>query len=407
MEKISIQHVINSLGADGAQHMLLRLLSRLDRSRFDCRVISLLDYAPLLPQFDEIGVPVTFLGMRRRRPAPRHLLGLARVLRRARPQLVQTWLYHADLLGGVAAKLAGNLPVIWNIRHADLSPEANGRSSLYAARACAHLSRCLPETIVCCAESARLSHLEIGYAPEKFEVIPNGFDTDRFRPRYEARARIRRELALPADALLIGSLARFHPQKDHRNLIEAARILRERRRDVHFVLCGAGAGEENAQLQFWLLEAGLVPHFSLLGQRSDLPEIMAAFDLVTSSSRGEGFPNAIGEAMACGIPCVVTDAGDSALLVGSTGLVVPPCHPRALAGAWEQMLALEHAGREQLGLAARRRIVERYSIGAIVERYAELYQRVAGDDRSATPANLAASRHHGRPADERAPARLQ
>ncbi len=313
--------------------------------------------------------------MRQGIPDPRGLLRLTRQIAARRPHLVQTWLYHADLLGGLAAKAAGNRPVFWNIRNGTLEPGASRRSTVLTVRACAWLSRRLPDRIVCCAETARDIHIRFGYAAERMCVIPNGFDIEAFRPDPAARLAVRQELGLPATATLVGLFARFHPQKDHRGFVQAAMLLRREHPDVQFVLCGDGIDGDNGELAGWLAAAGLREGVFLLGRRQDLPRLTAALDLAVSASAcGEAFSNTLGEAMACGIPCVATRVGDAALIVGDTGRVVEPNRPDRLAAAMGELLAAGPGARADLGRRARQRIEERFSLAAVVRRYEALYE---------------------------------
>ena len=208
-------------------------------------------------------------------------------------------------------------------------------------------------------------------------VIPNGFDLAAFKPDAKARTAVREELGISQEALLIGLVGRFDPQKDHRNFVAAAARLRAYCPQVHFLLCGDGVNWNNAELTGWIGEAGLRQQFHLLGRREDMPRLTAALDISsTSSSYGEGFPNVIGEAMACGVACAITDVGDSAFIVGETGLVVPPRDPEALAHAWKKLIEMGPEGRQKLGETARKRILENFSLPDIVARYEALYKEV-------------------------------
>jgi glycosyltransferase involved in cell wall biosynthesis len=374
---IKVTHIIAGLQADGAETVLHSITSRMDANRFENEVISLTDLGPMAARLTASGIPVRALGMRRGVANPLRILQLADWLKKSKPQVVQTWMYHADLIGGTAACLAGKLPVVWGIHHTNLDPDQNKRSTIWTARACAWLSRRLPERIVCCSEASREAHARFGYSEQKMQVIPNGFDLRRFHPDAEARLGLRQELEIPADALLIGMAARFHIQKGHRNFITAAASLHARLPDVHFVLCGKDVDESNSELTAWIKAAGLSTVCHLLGSREDMPRFFAALDVATSSSLSEAFPMAVGEAMACGTPCVVTDVGDSASIVGDTGKVAPASDPEALAAAWQEMLASGPAARQQMGQSARNRVEQRFNIGSIVERYQELYGRIA------------------------------
>jgi glycosyltransferase involved in cell wall biosynthesis len=242
--------------------------------------------------------------------------------------------------------------------------------------ACARLSHWLPARIVCCSEASRQVHRQRGYPADKMLVITNGFDLATFRPDQGARQSVRQELGIPEDAPLIGLVARFDPQKDHRNFLQAAAKLHAQLPESYFLLCGDDLTWENAELVGWIEPVGIRHRCRLLGTREDTPRLTAALDLATTSSAyGEAFPLVIGEAMACGVPCVVTDVGDSAIIVGETGVVVPPRDPQALATGWSQLLLdMSRDERLQLGMAARQRIMERYSMGKIVAQYESLYE---------------------------------
>ncbi len=375
---ISLVCVINALGTGGAEAMLYRLLTQLDHRQFHVRVISLIDIIePFATKIRALGISVETLGMRRGVPNPLYIWRLARWLRAARPDVVQTWLYHADLIGGVAAKLAGNIPVIWSLRHADLSAEGNPWLTRQTVRLCARASRWLPNRIICNSEASRAVHLDAGYAPEKIDVIPNGLDLASYAPDEEARASVRAELAIPPGGLVIGIVGRFHPHKDHQTFVRAAAALARRRADVTFVLCGREVTWENAQLAEWVNAEGIRARVRLLGERADIPRVMASFDVAVSSSFGESFPNVIAEAMSCGVPCVATDVGDSSQIIGSTGIIVPPKNPEALAKGMEELLRVEGGQRRLRGLAARQRIKERFDLPKVATRFESLFRELA------------------------------
>lgn len=357
--------------------MLAKLLSQMPGDHRGSEVISLTDTMALRARIQSLQVPVYSAGMRSRRPSPRALWRLVRRLHTSRPDLVHTWMYHADLIGGIAAVLAGGIPVVWSIRQSSLDRPHLGLSTWAVARSCAWLARWLPERIVSCSQRARLEHERFGYPAERIVVIPNGFDLDAFRPDAAARAELRRELRVPEEAPVIGFLARFHPQKDHRTFVEAAAYLAAKEPSARFLLCGEGVTWDNQELAAWIDRSGVRAAFSLLGCRGDVPRIMAALDLATSSSAfGEGFPNAIGEAMACGVPCVVTDVGDAGYLVGETGIVVPLEDPEALAHGWLRLLRLHSGTRRSLGMLARQRIEYEFNIQSVAKAYLHLYAQV-------------------------------
>mgnify|MGYP001552863608 FL=1 len=373
---MKIVHIITGLSTGGAEMMLYKLLSRMNADEFDSEVISLTDAGPVADKIKMLGVPVHALGMKRGKPHPLAMIKLSSLLRRKKPDLVQTWLYHSDLIGGLAAKLAGRNKIYWSIRQSNIDVDSNKRSTIWVAKACAKLSSWLPDKIIVCSHAAHKSHQALGYYKEKMLVIPNGFDLDEFRPDPEARKSVRKELKLDENALLVGLVARFDPQKDHRNFIEAAELIREKIPAVHFMLCGEGIDSGNTCLMQWIVKGQMEGCFHLLGIRKDVSRLVAAMDVAVSSSLGEGFPNVVGEAMASSVPCVVTDVGDSALIVADTGRVVPAKDPAALATAISGLLQAPPAFREEMGVLARQRVKMNYSLDSVVSKYEAVFREV-------------------------------
>ena len=393
---IQITHLITGLGAGGAELMLLRLLKGTDRARFEPEVISMMRAGPLAKQIEELGIPVRSLHLQRAHPNPLGLLTLTRWLRARRPQVLATWMYHANFLGSLAASLAGWIPVVWGLHHSHLDSALERRRTIWVAKLCGPLSYRFASAVVCCAESTRSEHQLLGYDTSKLEVIPNGFDLQQFRPDREARRSFRAELSLSEDTPLLCRLGRYHPQKDHRNFIGAAERVHQQLPTAHFVLCGYGITWENRELAQQIDDAGLRGSFHLLGPRDDTQRIYNGSDLACSSSiMGEAFPLVLGEAMSCGVPCVATDVGDSAVLVGDTGRIVPPANAQALAEACLQLLAVSEAQRHELGCQARLRIQSRFELTRTVARYQAVYERVArrGKQTKPEPAGLSATAH--------------
>lgn len=374
--QMRVIHVITGLGVGGAELMLLKLLSRIDRTAFETRVVSLTGRGAVGKRIENLGIELQVLGLKRYLPNLLRISWLAYWIAKQKADVVQTWMYHADLVGGVAAKLAGGIPVVWGIRRGRFNFDEDKLTTHGVAAACARLSSWLPTRTVCCSEAARESHAAAGYDSKRMLVIPNGFDPEAFRPDPEARRSVRQELGLRDEAILIGLVARFDPQKDHRTFLEAAARLRACNPNVAFVLCGDGVSWDNEVLAGWTREFRVADAIHLVGRRDDIPRITAALDIACLSSIGEGFPNVIGEAMACGVPCVVTDVGDAAYLVGKTGIVVPPRNPAALAAAWQGLLDAGAARRAALGRLARERILTDFNLPDIVKRYENLYREL-------------------------------
>ncbi len=380
MKRVRLAVVINAIVLAGAERMLARVLARLRPEEFDVHVFTIGLPGPFTEHLEQLGIPNRLYEfLRPKLPNPWHLLTLTRDLRRFQPDVVQGWMYLGNLYGGVAAKLARrDMPVAWNIRHSTLDPQIDSRSMRWSAWLGGQLSGIVPDRIVLCAEAARAAHLRVGYTPEKLEVIPNGFDLSELRPDPIARQRVRAELGICDETPLVGLIGRLHQHKDHRTFVRAARVVAEQFPNAHFV----GAGEEQtysaADLWSWVDETGLRDRFHWLGVRHDVPAIDASLDVLVCSSTTEGFPNVVGEAMACGVPCVATDVGECAEVVGDTGRIVPKQDPLRLGEAISDLLRMPRSGRTALGDLARRRVVERYDINRIVERYRGLWRALAG-----------------------------
>jgi len=373
---LNVVHVITGLDGGGAEAVLFRLCCA--DATDTHTVISLVDEGVYGQPLRDLGVTVHCLGMPRGRITLAGLRRLWTVLRTSRADVVQTWMYHADLLGGVAARLAGLRRVYWGIRNSNLKPAASKFSTIAIARLCAVLSRRVPHRIVSCGQRAAEIHVNLGYDKTKVVVIPNGYDLERFRPDAESRSRLRGEWRIPDRTPLLGMVGRFDPQKDHEGLLRALGTLQRRGIDFRCVLVGSGMSPENGALAEWLKSQRLRDQVLLLGRRSDIPAVMSALDLLVLSSRyGEAFPNVLAEAMACGTPCVTTDVGDSAEIVGGTGWVVRPGSAEDLAVAIGEAIASISQEDEwrRRQVACRARVEARYGIEAMVAAYRDAWQR--------------------------------
>jgi glycosyltransferase involved in cell wall biosynthesis len=371
--------------------MLLKLLSRMDNDRFANQVVSLTDVGPIGEQILAQGIPVNALFMPNGRIKASGLAKLWRLLDTIKPRILQTWLYHADLLGLVFGKITGIRKICWNIRCSYHDLKKYRFSTKWTMKMCSIFSS-IPDVVIANSNRGKEFHVGFGYRAKRWSVIPNGFDTNKFKPTQLARENLLHELGLihylknengkayngnlncPK---LIGLVARYDPMKDHATFIKAACSLLKEKNDVHFVLVGRDVKWKNTPLTEQIPDTWK-DHFHLLGERDDVEKITAGLDIATSSSYGEGFPNTVCEAMACEIPCVATDVGDSAIIIGATGRVVPPKNPGALAMAWTEMIGLGEQGRSMLGAAARRRVMEHFELSKIVEKYEALYTSLEG-----------------------------
>jgi glycosyltransferase involved in cell wall biosynthesis len=373
---IRVLHLITSFGLGGAEGNLARLVSHMDSTRFVNRVV-VMRRMPPFHEFAAKTVPLQCLEMRSGVPTVRAIFRLTSIIRRMRPHVLQTWMYHADLLGLFTGRLTKTPAIAWNLRRSFIGMKGLGWSSRMELRAAVRFSA-QPDAVVTNSLAGQRTHEALGYRPRQWVYIPNSVDADRFRPDAGAREALRSELGLAVHTRLVGLVARFMPIKGHDNFAVAAGILAKQNPDLHFALVGRGIEPTNEPLVRVLQSSKVFERIHLMGERPDVQRVIAGLDIACSSSYGEGFPNVVGEALACGIPCVVTDVGDSALLVGAEGKVVPPGDPQGFAEACQELLQLPTGVRCQRGLRARQRIQTQYSIGAVVARYEELYEQLTG-----------------------------
>ncbi|RMH34546.1 MAG: glycosyltransferase [Nitrospirae bacterium] len=372
---IKILHIITGLDVGGAEMMLARLIENIDRNRFRCEVLSLAPPGDVARRIEGAGVNVHSLMMERRFFGVKTCQKLRSLVTEIAPDVVQGWMYHGNCAAWLASRMMPKQPpLFFNIRQClyDLSREKPlTRLVIYIG---ARLSSSTVG-IVYNSQLSRRQHEALGYEATKSIILPNGFDVNEFKPFKGARERLRREIGLKSDAVLVGIVGRFHPMKDYYNFILAAsRVLRQC--DAYFVMVGRGLQRSNAQLNAWLHSLDLNDRVFLLGERTDMPSLYPALDLFVSSSNSEAFPNVVGEAMASAVPCVVTNVGDSAALVGETGKIVPPADADALARGILSLLNLSEEKRRALGAAARKRIREYFAIHTVVRRYEFLYEEV-------------------------------
>ncbi len=367
-----VLHLISTLDIGGAEQNLFRLITTMDRGSYKNIVVCMTSPGIIGRRIEQTAVPVHSLNMKKGTPEIRAVLRLRFMANLFRPDIIQCWMYHANLLGLSIPKRERTL---WNIRCSDMDLSHYGLVYRFVVMAGARLSG-LPYGVVVNSMAGRKAHEGLGYHPQRWVTIPNGFDTRLFKPDEEARSRIRSELNITHDASVIGLIGRFDPMKDHATFFTAAALFMRTHPESHLVLAGRGVTGENPRIRDYAVAVPDRNRLHLLGERDDIPCILASLDIATSSSLSEGFPNAVGEAMSCGVPCVATDAGDTRLLMGDTGLLVKRQSPHELCRAWEEMADMPALARREMGSRARERIIQNFSQERTTRSYEDLYQEV-------------------------------
>lgn len=371
-----ILHITTTVGTGGAERMLLNVVAEGQKYGIRHGVVALRRDGMLADPLRQAGARVWNCGLE----AGQASLHAGREIRKAlitfAPNIVQGWMYHGNLAACLARTLLAMPPFIWGIHHTVDDINNEKRMTRGLIRLGAYLSR-WPTKIVYVSRASHRQHRALGYHDERATVIPNGFDCRRFRPRPGAREELRRALGLSSDTMVLGKVAVVRPMKDHANLLKACALLKRRALPFHLVLIGRRASEDNADLMRLIEQTGMGDRVSLLGERHDMPTLIAGLDvLVVSSAWGEAFPIVLGEAMASGVPCVTTDLGDSAWIVGDAGIVVRPRDPEALAEGMAQLITTDVETRRQLGMRARARIAQNFGLPHALERYHDLYREV-------------------------------
>ena len=369
-----ILHIITALNTGGAERMLVKLIQATHKD-FEYYVITLSDKGTQGKILEELGIPVYELEMKGLFPGINVVLKLRRYLNIIMPDLIQGWMYHGNLAATFASFIIRNIPVVYNVRHSLYSIKLEKKTTRLIIRLNSFFSK-KADGVIYNSITSKEQHENFGFSAYSSITIPNGFDIIKYRPNKYFRSEIRKEFQISENEIVFGQIGRNHPMKDHQNFIKAAFNVLKEKKNCHFLLVGEGI-DENKELLYYIDSFNISDSITLLGQRSDIERIWNSVDIgVLSSAWGEGFPNVIGEAMACAKPCVVTDVGDALFIVGKTGEAVPSRDPEKLGKAMMKMADLKEEDRLELGEKARMRIIDNFSIEQISKRYLEYYQRI-------------------------------
>lgn len=371
---MKVLHIITGLGDGGAEAALWKVVTTTDAVEHE--VVSLTSEGKYGALMRQRGIPVVAANLDLDLVLPVHLVKLFVFIVRSKATVVQTWMYHADCIGGLLSRLAGVRRVVWGIHHSELD-ESLKPLTRCLIRLNALLSWWVPSAIICCAESAKMTHEAAGFSESKMTVIPNGVDTTQFSPR-RAEELPQNYCDLKSDqGILFGVVARFHPVKDHLNLLDALARLNEPGQNWRCLLLGEGVTQENQTLMSWIIDRQLAERLILLGQRSDVPQLMNSIDVLVLPSLSEASPNVLIEAMASGTPCITTDVGDTANIVGDSGWIVPRQDSVALAKACSlALVSYRSESWSQRCESARLRATSLFSLGAMIDGYLRIWHAV-------------------------------
>ncbi|WP_201566382.1 glycosyltransferase family 4 protein [Psychrobacter immobilis] len=371
---MKIVHVIMSLNIGGAELMLKRLvLNSHQKEKFEHTVITLTDLGVMGPELQNKGIMVHTLGMKSLSTVPLVFLKLQRLLKKIQPDVVQTWMYHSDLLGGLAAKSVGVKKIIWGIRTTDVS-QGPSKLTVHLSKVCAKLSYYIPSTIVCAAHVSKDYHVGIGYDESKMVVIPNGFDIEALSATDEDGLEIRQQNNLSVDDIVIGSVGRFNPVKNQKLFIDVAALLVEKNPNLKFLMVGRDNTIENKELMSWINDYNIVDSFRLLGQRDDVAKCLKAIDILCLHSKTEGFPNVLVEAMILKTFIISNDVGEVRALIPSNQIIT-----LNKVNYYEKILNIMDnnyfRSKENLD-NLKESSIAKYSIGNIVLQYEKIYEEL-------------------------------
>ena len=371
---MKILHIITGLG-DGGAELTLYKICKYDKSNKHI-VISLKDKGKYFSLLNKLGIEVYCLNMNFF--SIYKLFFLIKKINILKPNIVQTWLVHADFLGGIAARLAGIKNIVWNVRYSNIEIKKSKLSTILIIRILSRLSYIIPLSIIIVSKRAKKIYEKKGYDKKKLKFIPNGYNLSTFKISKVKKNDFYKKINLKKKIPLIGCVARYDPQKDHLNLLNALSIIRSKNLNFFCIFVGSNINQDNIDLVSKIKKLNLTSYVKLLGRNDNIPQLMNGLDLhVLSSSYGEGFPNVIAEAMACGTPCITTDVGDAAFIVGKIGWVVPPKNPIKLSKAIEKAL-YEIGGIkwDKRCIKARLKIKEKFSINKMLKSYNKVWVKV-------------------------------
>jgi glycosyltransferase involved in cell wall biosynthesis len=371
----TVVHIITGLGMGGAERMLSNVVMNMDEDHFCNIVVSLKDLGHWGPILQENGITVYHLDMQPSFFSLIKIFKLRKILLEHKPDCLQGWMYHANIVATLVSKITKVKKVFWNIRCSLIDFSKYRFTTKLVFKLGALLSQ-QPTAILNNSKASIRQHELHGYSNTNTILVPNGFDIHKFKPDPEIYRNFRVMQQLPTDAILIGIVARFDPMKDHATFIHAATIMAQLNPKVYFICAGTGMNSKNTTIYNLIMANALQERVFLLDQVNEVQYLLPALDYLTQTSTfGEGFPNVVAEAMSCGVECFVTNVGESLEIVGNFGFEIPKQDPYAIAQAWKTAIARDADDINAARHAARLHIIANYSIEKVANIYSEIYSR--------------------------------
>ncbi|KGP74564.1 glycosyltransferase [Pontibacillus yanchengensis] len=363
--KINITHVISGLDKGGAETMLFKLLNNINLDKYNITVISLTGKGFYGEKIENLGIPVFTLDLQKKLLFPFEIFRAYKITKKA--DLIQSWMYHADLFSVFLAKFFRKKVLFWGIRHNNTDFKENKFTTVLIVKINKMLSK-IPNKIISCSENGMREHINIGYNANNFLVIPNGF----YLPDLNAFNKSEKNMLDPKITKII-HVGRWNKLKDYSNLLSSLKYVMDKGYSFELTLCGKDIDSNNTELLKMIESNKLSDRVKLLGRRNDVLHLMQSSDVLVSSSSGEGFSNVIGEAMACETPCIVTDVGDSSYIVNNEEYTVPPKDYVSLGNAIINFINKSSYEVKNDGKLARQRVLEKFEISKVVEDFEKLY----------------------------------
>lgn len=376
---IKVINIITGLYQGGAEMQLLYNMKNIDTKKYKCYVVSLCDEGNVGKKIIQAGIPVYSLDIKKSKYAIirflmfiRALFILSRYIKEVKPDIVQTWLHHADLAGLIACKLAGHKKLFWSVHCSYLRPPYFKKRNIILVKLLGKLSK-IPKVISFNSSAGLKSHIEMGYIPKQMKMIPCGFDSKIFSPNSKKRQNIRDYYGISDSDFLVGFVGRHHVVKDIKTFLLAVHELSKKHNNIQTIMVGQGFDEFNQEI-ISLKKDLQLKNIKLLGRRDDVPALMNAFDLFLITSVSEGFPNVLGEAMLTGLPCLVTDVGDCKEVLANNKYVFNVGDYKGMANKASEIINLTELQKKELSLYNQKIIKKNYEISIVTKKYQEIYK---------------------------------